>query len=144
MGRAAICVASRSVVERAPRAGRCESGRDALQDEYRSIKDQDMSYAVIRTGGKQYRVTEGDTLRIEKLPGDVGSSITFGEVLLVGGDSAKIGKPLVSGASVTGTIVAQDRAKKIIVFKMRRRKNYRRKNGHRQWYTEVKITGIAV
>ncbi|MET0286309.1 MAG: 50S ribosomal protein L21 [Polyangiales bacterium] len=103
-----------------------------------------MSYAVIRTGGKQYRVTEGDTLRIEKLPGDVGSSITFGEVLLIGGDSAKIGKPLVSGASVTGTILAQDRAKKIIVFKMRRRKNYRRKNGHRQWYTEVKITGIAV
>jgi large subunit ribosomal protein L21 len=102
-----------------------------------------MSYAVIRTGGKQYRVTEGDTLRIEKLPGDVGSSITFGEVLMLGGDSAKIGAPLVSGASVTGTITAQDRAKKIIVFKMRRRKNYRRKNGHRQWYTEVKITGIS-
>jgi large subunit ribosomal protein L21 len=102
-----------------------------------------MSYAVIRTGGKQYRVSEGDTLRIEKLPGDVGSSITFGEVLLLGGDSAQVGKPLVSGASVTGTIVAQDRAKKIIVFKMRRRKNYRRKNGHRQWYTEVKITGIS-
>ena len=102
-----------------------------------------MSYAVIRTGGKQYRVSAGDTLRIEKLPGDVGSSITFGEVLLLGGDTTNIGKPLVSGASVTGTIVAQDRAKKIIVFKMRRRKNYRRKNGHRQWYTEVKITGIT-
>jgi large subunit ribosomal protein L21 len=102
-----------------------------------------MSYAVIRTGGKQYRVSEGDTLRIEKLPGDVGSNITFGEVLLLGGDSVNVGKPLVSGASVTGTIVAQDRAKKIIVFKMRRRKNYRRKNGHRQWYTEVKITGIS-
>jgi len=102
-----------------------------------------MSYAVIRTGGKQYRVSEGETLRIEKLPGDVGSSITFGEVLLLGGDSLQLGKPLVSGASVTGTIVAQDRAKKIIVFKMRRRKNYRRKNGHRQWYTEVKITGIT-
>jgi large subunit ribosomal protein L21 len=102
-----------------------------------------MSYAVIRTGGKQYRVSEGETLRIEKLPGDVGSSITFGEVLLLGGDSLKVGLPLVSGASVTGTIVAQDRAKKIIVFKMRRRKNYRRKNGHRQWYTEVKITGIT-
>ena len=102
-----------------------------------------MSYAVIRTGGKQYRVSAGDTLRIEKLPGDVGSSITFGEVLLLGGDSLKLGKPLVSGASVTGQIVAQDRAKKIIVFKMRRRKNYRRKNGHRQWYTEVKITGIS-
>lgn len=103
-----------------------------------------MSYAVIRTGGKQYRVSEGETLRVEKLPGDVGASITFGEVLLLGGDSLNIGKPLVGGASVTGTIVAQDRAKKIIVFKMRRRKNYRRKNGHRQWYTEVKITDIAV
>ena len=102
-----------------------------------------MSYAVIRTGGKQYRVSQGETLRIEKLPGDVGSSITFSEVLLLGGDSLNVGKPLVSGASVTGTIVAQDRAKKIIVFKMRRRKNYRRKNGHRQWYTEVKITGIT-
>ena len=102
-----------------------------------------MSYAVIRTGGKQYRVSAGDTVRIEKLPGDIGSSITFGEVLLLGGDSLKLGKPLVSGASVTGQIVAQDRAKKIIVFKMRRRKNYRRKNGHRQWYTEVKITGIS-
>ena len=102
-----------------------------------------MSYAVIRTGGKQYRVSAGDTLRVEKLPGDVGASITFGEVLLLGGDTTNIGKPLVSGASVTGTIVAQDRAKKIIVFKMRRRKNYRRKNGHRQWYTEVKITGIS-
>jgi large subunit ribosomal protein L21 len=102
-----------------------------------------MSYAVIRTGGKQYRVSQGETLRVEKLPGDVGSSITFSEVLLLGGDSLNVGKPLVSGASVTGTIVAQDRAKKIIVFKMRRRKNYRRKNGHRQWYTEVKITGIT-
>ena len=102
-----------------------------------------MSYAVIRTGGKQYRVSQGETLRVEKLPGDVGSSITFGEVLLLGGDALKVGLPLVGGASVTGTIVAQDRAKKIIVFKMRRRKNYRRKNGHRQWYTEVKITGIT-
>ena len=100
-------------------------------------------YAVIRTGGKQYRVSEGETLRVEKLPGDVGASITFGEVLLIGGDSVNVGKPLVSGASVTAQIVAQDRAKKIIVFKMRRRKNYRRKNGHRQWYTELKITGIS-
>jgi large subunit ribosomal protein L21 len=103
-----------------------------------------MSYAVIRTGGKQYRVSAGETLRIEKLPGEIGSSITFGEVLMLGGDKLTLGKPLVSGASVTGQITAQDRAKKIIVFKMRRRKNYRRKNGHRQWYTEVKITGISV
>ena len=100
-------------------------------------------YAVIRTGGKQYRVSEGETLRVEKLPGDVGANITFGEVLLLGGDSVKVGKPLVSGASVTGQIIAQDRAKKIIVFKMRRRKNYRRKNGHRQPYTDVVITGIS-
>jgi large subunit ribosomal protein L21 len=100
-------------------------------------------YAVIRTGGKQYRVSEGETLRVEKLPGDVGASITFGEVLMLGGDKVTVGKPLIGGASVTGTIIAQDRAKKIIVFKMRRRKNYRRKNGHRQWYTEVKITGIG-
>ncbi|MFM2419805.1 MAG: hypothetical protein RL385_4528 [Pseudomonadota bacterium] len=99
-------------------------------------------YAVIRTGGKQYRVTQGATLRIEKLPGDVGSAITFEEVLLLGGDSVTVGKPLVSGAKVSAQIVAQDRAKKVIVFKMRRRKNYRRKNGHRQHYTEVKITGI--
>jgi large subunit ribosomal protein L21 len=100
-------------------------------------------YAVIRTGGKQYRVSEGDTLRIEKLEGDVGSAITFGEVLMLGGDKISVGKPLVKGAKVSATIVAQDRAKKIIVFKMRRRKNYRRKNGHRQWFTEVKITGIG-
>lgn len=100
-------------------------------------------YAVIRTGGKQYRVSEGETLRVEKLPGDVGGTITFGEVLLLGGDNVTVGKPLIGGASVTAQIVAQDRAKKIIVFKMRRRKNYRRKNGHRQWYTEVKITGIS-
>ena len=100
-------------------------------------------YAVIRTGGKQYRVSQGDTLRIEKLPGDVGSSVTFGEVLMLGGEQLSIGKPLVKGAKVSAEIVAQDRAKKIIVFKMRRRKNYRRKNGHRQWFTEVKITGIG-
>ena len=100
-------------------------------------------YAVIRTGGKQYRVTEGETLRVEKLPGDVGASITFGEVLMLGGANVKVGKPLISGAKVVAQIVAQDRAKKIIVFKMRRRKNYRRKNGHRQWFTEVKITGIG-
>jgi large subunit ribosomal protein L21 len=103
---------------------------------------ENIMYAVIRTGGKQYRVAEGDTLRIEKLEGDVGSAISFGEVLLVGGETTKVGKPLVAGANVSAQIVAQDRAKKIIVFKMRRRKNYRRKNGHRQYYTEVKITGI--
>jgi large subunit ribosomal protein L21 len=100
-------------------------------------------YAVIKTGGKQYRVAEGDRLRVEKLPGDVGSTVTFAEVLMVGGDTVSIGKPLVSGAKVSAEIVAQDRAKKIIVFKFRRRKNYRRKRGHRQPYTEIKITGVS-
>ncbi len=99
-------------------------------------------YAVIKTGGKQYRVAEGEKLRVEKLPGNPGDSITFDEVLFVGGDAVKIGQPIVAGAAVSAKIVAQDRAKKIIVFKLRRRKNYRRKQGHRQPYTELQITGI--
>jgi large subunit ribosomal protein L21 len=100
-------------------------------------------YAVIKTGGKQYRVSEGQLLRVEKLPGGKGDKITFGEVLLVGGDAPKIGRPLVQGAAVAAEITAQDRGKKLVVFKFRRRKNYRRKNGHRQPYTELKITGIT-
>lgn len=100
-------------------------------------------YAVIRTGGKQYRVAMGDRIRVEKLAGDVGSTITFDEVLMLGGDKVAVGTPLVSGAKVTAEIVAQDRAKKIIVFKFRRRKNYRRKNGHRQPYTELEIKGVS-
>jgi large subunit ribosomal protein L21 len=100
-------------------------------------------YAVIRTGGKQYRVSEGDRLRVEKLAGDVGASITLSDVLLIGGEKVVVGKPVVAGARVTATITAQDRAKKVIVFKFRRRKNYRRKNGHRQPYTELKITGVS-
>jgi large subunit ribosomal protein L21 len=101
-------------------------------------------YAVIKTGGKQYRVSEGDTLQVEKLPGKPGDEISFDEVLLLGGgESHHVGTPTVNGANVKAQIVAQDRAKKIIVFKMRRRKNYRRKQGHRQPYTQVKITGIS-
>jgi large subunit ribosomal protein L21 len=100
-------------------------------------------YAVIRTGGKQYRVSEGQTLRVEKLRGSSGEQVTFNEVLLVGGDTPKIGQPLVHGASVAAEITGQDRGKKIVVFKFKRRKNYRRKNGHRQPYTELKITGIT-
>ncbi len=100
-------------------------------------------YAVIQTGGKQYRVQPGDHLRVEKLPGDKGAKITFDKVLLVGGDSTRVGKPFVAGVKVNAEVVAQDRAKKIIVFKFRRRKNYRRKNGHRQPYTELKITGVT-
>ena len=98
-------------------------------------------YAIIKTGGKQYRVTEGDTLRVEKLNVE-GTSVTFDQVLLVGGDEVKIGAPLVKGASVSAEILREGRAKKIIVFKKRRRSGYHKKQGHRQTYTEVKITGI--
>ena len=99
-------------------------------------------YAVIRTGGKQYRVAEGDRIRVEKLAGEVGSDIELDEVLMLGGDKVAVGSPLVEGAKVKAKIVAQDKAKKIIVFKYKRRKNYRRKNGHRQPYTELEITGV--
>ncbi len=99
-------------------------------------------YAVIKTGGKQYRVSVGDQIRVEKLAGDVGTELTFDEVLMLGGDKVAVGKPTVDGASVKAKIVAQDRAKKIIVFKYKRRKNYRRKHGHRQPYTELEITGL--
>ena len=101
-------------------------------------------YAVIRTGGKQYRVEEGDVVKIEKIDGERGSELTFDDVLLVGNDDAtQVGTPNVAGASVSGTIVEQDRDKKIVVFKFRRRKNYIRKQGHRQSYTRVRINGIA-
>lgn len=99
-------------------------------------------YAVIRTGGKQYRVAEGDTIRVEKLVGDVGSTIQFDDVLMVGGETVTVGKPQVSGAKVVAEITAQDRAKKIIVFKMKRRKGYRRRQGHRQPYTELRIQSV--
>jgi large subunit ribosomal protein L21 len=99
-------------------------------------------YAVIKTGGKQYRVSEGDRLRVEKLSGEVGSEVTFDEVLMIGGEKVAIGTPKVEGAAVKARIVAQDRAKKIIVFKFKRRKNYRKKYGHRQPFTELEITGI--
>ncbi len=99
-------------------------------------------YAVIKTGGKQYRVSQGDRIRVEKLNGDVGSSLEFDDVLMVGGDKVLVGTPTVEGAKVTAEITGQDKAKKVIVFKMKRRKGYRRKRGHRQPYTELKITGI--
>ncbi len=100
-------------------------------------------YAVIKTGGKQYRVAQGDKLRVEKLPGNVGDTVTLGEVLLVGsGEGVKVGQPVVSGAKVEAKIVAHDRGEKIIIFKFRRRKNYRRKTGHRQPFTALEITSI--
>jgi large subunit ribosomal protein L21 len=100
-------------------------------------------YAVVRTGGKQVRVAPGEAVRVEKLEGAVGDKIELNEVLLVGGEGdPRIGTPLVEGAKVVGTITAQDRGEKIIIFKMKRRKGYRRKAGHRQHYTEVHVDAI--
>ena len=100
-------------------------------------------YAVVRTGGKQIKVSPGERVRVEKLPGDVGESIEFDDVLMVGGEGdLRIGTPVVEGAKVVGTITAQARHPKIRVFKMKRRKGYRVKNGHRQDYTEVLVDRI--
>jgi len=102
-------------------------------------------YAVIQTGGKQYRVEPGQTVVVEKLPGEAGDSVQFDQVLLVSsgdGASVTVGKPVISGASVQGEIVEQGLGEKLVVFKFRRRKNYVRKNGHRQEYTAVKIATI--
>ncbi len=101
-------------------------------------------YAVIKTGGKQYRVMQGETLRVEKLEADVGAAITFDEVLLVGaGEGITVGSPLVKGASVAATVKAHGRAEKIRIIKFRRRKHHMKQMGHRQHYTEVEITGIS-
>jgi large subunit ribosomal protein L21 len=107
------------------------------------FRENHMKYAVIRTGGKQYRVAEGQLVRIEKVTGEVGDQVILGDVLFVGGNGdAKIGAPLVTNAKVTGQIVSQARAKKVIVFKKKRRKSYSRQRGHRQYQTTLKITGI--
>ena len=100
-------------------------------------------YAVIETGGKQYRVAQGDVIRVEKLPAAEGDSITFDRVLMVGGgDDARIGAPLVDGGKVTADVEAHGRGDKITIIKFRRRQKYRRKQGHRQDYTQVRITDI--
>jgi large subunit ribosomal protein L21 len=99
-------------------------------------------YAVIKTGGKQYKVSAGDLLKVEKLDGAVGDSIELNEVLMVGGEEVKIGTPLLPNAKVTAQIVEQGKDKKILVFKSKRRKNTRKKFGHRQPLTRLKITNI--
>lgn len=102
-----------------------------------------MAYAVIRTGGKQYLAEPGGELKIEKLEGEVGSQVAFEEVLLTFGDGGTcVGKPLVPGAKVQAEIVRHEKAKKILVFKKKRRKNYRRRQGHRQLITVIKVTAI--
>jgi large subunit ribosomal protein L21 len=102
-------------------------------------------FAVIKTGGKQYRVATGDVIRIEKLDGEAGSSLNFDDVLLVGDDSTTTtGTPLVKGAKVSGEILEQTRGDKVIIFKKKRRQNYRRKAGHRQNLTVVRITDVGL
>lgn len=100
-------------------------------------------YAVIKTGGKQYRVAAGEKLKVEQIPADVGAEITLDQILMVGeGESVKIGAPLVSGATVKATVLAQGRHDKVRIFKMRRRKHYQKHQGHRQNYTELRIDAI--
>ncbi|SRR5579885_1491300 len=100
-------------------------------------------YAIIKAGGKQYKVQSGEQLRVESLEGDVGAKVSFGEVLLVGaGEAVKLGAPLVAGARVNATIVSHGRGDKVKIFKMRRRKHYTKTQGHRQNYTEVRIDEI--
>jgi large subunit ribosomal protein L21 len=102
-------------------------------------------FAIVQTGGKQYRVAPGDVLRVERLPGERGDEVLIEQVLLVAdGDTIQVGQPLVSGARVVSEIVQQGKAKKIIVFKKKRRKKYRRKQGHRQLYTALEIKEIIV
>ena len=100
-------------------------------------------YAVIVTGGKQYKVAEGEFLKIEKLDVATGESVAFDQVLLVGnGDDVQIGAPVVAGAKVTAEVIAQGRHDKVRIIKFRRRKHHMKRQGHRQWFTEIKITGI--
>ena len=101
-------------------------------------------YAVIVSGGKQYRVQEGESLKLEKLQAEAGSNVEFDRVLLVGnGDDIKIGEPVVDGAKVTAEVVQHGRGKKVHILKFKRRKHHMKRQGHRQWFTEVKITGIS-
>ena len=101
-------------------------------------------YAVVESGGKQHRVIEGETLKVEKIDIATGETLTFDQVMMVGeGDSVKIGAPYVDGSKVTAEIVSHGRHKKVTIVKFRRRKHHRKQMGHRQWYTEIKITGIS-
>ena len=101
-------------------------------------------YAVIKSGGKQYRVQEGQTLKLEKIEVPTGESVDFDEVLLVAdGDDVKVGAPMLEGAKVSAEIVSHGRGDKVTIIKFRRRKHHMKRQGHRQWFTEVKITGIS-
>ena len=99
-------------------------------------------YAVIKTGGKQYRVTAGEKLKVEQIPADIGQEIVLDQVLMLGGESVVVGSPLVAGAKVLAKVIAQGRGEKVRIFKMRRRKHYRKSQGHRQNFTEIEISAI--
>ena len=100
-------------------------------------------YAVVKTGGKQYRVSAGEKLKVEQIPADIGAKITLDQILMLGsGESVKVGAPLVAGATITATVLSQGRHDKIKIFKMRRRKHYQKHQGHRQNYTELLIEAI--
>ena len=101
-------------------------------------------YAVIKTGGKQYKVAAGDKIKVEQMPADIGAEITIDQVLAVGaGDQLSVGAPLVAGATVSATVLSQGRHDKVRIFKMRRRKHYQKRQGHRQQFTELQIGAIA-
>jgi len=102
-------------------------------------------YAVVKTGGKQYKVAPGEKLKIERIPADVGTEVTLDQVLMIAGegDTVRLGQPIVSGAAVKATVVSQGRGEKVKIFKMRRRKHYQKHQGHRQNYTELRIDSIA-
>jgi len=101
-------------------------------------------YALIQTGGKQYRVSEGSTLKIEKLGADEGASVELDKVLMIAdGDDLKVGKPYVEGGKVTATVKAHGRGRKVEIIKFKRRKHHMKRQGHRQWYTEIEVTGIS-
>ncbi|CAG1009194.1 50S ribosomal protein L21 [Burkholderiales bacterium] len=101
-------------------------------------------YAVVKTGGKQYRVVAGDKLKVEQIPADVGAKVILDQVLLVGeGESVRLGQPVLAGASVKATVVSHGRGEKVKIFKMRRRKHYQKHQGHRQNFTELKIDAIV-
>jgi len=99
-------------------------------------------YAVIKTGGKQYRVVAGEKLKVEQIPADIGQEIVLDQVLMLGGESVVVGSPLVAGAKVLAKVISQGRGEKVRIFKMRRRKHYQKRQGHRQNYTEIEISAI--
>jgi large subunit ribosomal protein L21 len=125
-------------VKRAHRRRRC-SFIEAVPSQGVSLM-----YAVIKTGGKQYKVAPGEKLKVEQIPADVGASVVLDQVLMVGeGESVRLGQPTVAGATVTATVVAHGRGEKVKIFKMRRRKHYQKHQGHRQNFTELKIEAIV-